>query len=128
MILERGGLRISREMISVDGIGFPPSDVEDVDVASEVSSPSLAWLLYGSLAALAAFNASSARETALWPIAGALLVLAHISWRRRRPQPRYRVMLKISGARTTVLETRSPADANLVRDAISMALPAIARI
>lgn len=126
VILQRDGLRISRDAIVVGGVSYRPFDVDDVDLSTHAGPPDLVWLLYGSLAALAAFNAWSASEPALWAISGALLVFAHISWRRRRPQPRSRVVLTVLGERTTILETGSAADAGLVKDAISMALPAAA--
>jgi hypothetical protein len=83
----------------------------------------LTWLMFYLLGAVAVAQALLDGELALWPIAGALVVLGTLAFQRRRPSPEYRVMVETSAGQLQAFATGSAPEARLVQDAILSALP-----
>ena len=123
VLFERDNVRITRATAKFGAATYPLETLRDVDVVSETGELSLVYLLYAMLAALAALQAHLENELSMWPISGALLVLAHVAWRRRRPAPEFSVVLSSAAGEAIVHRAATLSEAGLLRDAVLMGMP-----
>jgi hypothetical protein len=123
-LLERGDVRITRDTARFGDRAFEISGVRNVEVCTQEGQNSLSWLLYFLLAAITAFQAATDAQPALAAIAGALMIMSVIAWRRRSTPPSYSLVVTTQDAQADVYRSGNWAEVALMRDAVATAMPA----
>jgi hypothetical protein len=117
-LVERDGIRITRDGAAFPSITFLADDIVRVEVTSNVGKVSLTWLVYGALSALTFLQAALTGDLGLWAIGAALALIASLKWQRRQRPDLYDIMVETRAGLCSVLQTADRAFATLIHDAM----------